>query len=141
MANALNMTLKLKQDPATQAALAQFARDFPQKVQPKMEQALRTSQLVHFARVLVIGSPPQYLQVITAYDGDPVEYTEFFRIQLNDIFQEIFSLVDGAPPWDELNNRDSFFAFSSGANLPSVGNYLFSAYGTMTVRDIQSKLS
>ena len=142
MATALNMTMKLKQDPASQAALAGLKATFARDVQPVIDKALRDSQIVHYARVLVIDN--QYIQVITEFDGDGVVYTEFFRLALPGVFKKIFELVEGAPPWDELDDRDAFFAYSQTLNRAALGmlasdprqGYLFSAYPDVTVKQI-----
>jgi hypothetical protein len=148
MATALNMTMKLKQDPASLAQLQELKQVFASQVQPVMKAAMQKSELIHFARVLVIDD--KYIQVLTEFDGDKVVYTEFFRLALPGIFQKIFSLVEGAPPWEELNNRDSFYAYSRLQNVRALGvdesqdpqheGYLFSAYGDKTVKEILSKL-
>jgi hypothetical protein len=142
MANALNMTMRLKQDPASLAKLSKVKEVFHEQIQGQIDAALRKSQLVHFARVLVIDD--KYIQVITEYDGDPIVYTDFFRVSLPVVFKTIFDLVDDAPPWDELNDRDAFFKYSSGKNLRALGGdpadphtgYLFSAYGDRTVKQL-----
>ena len=81
MAIALNLTMPLKQDPETQQKLQQLAAAFSQTVQPAIDAALGRSQIVHFARLLVIDN--KYIQVLTEFDGDPMEYTEFFRKELS----------------------------------------------------------
>jgi hypothetical protein len=142
MVTALNMTMKLKQDAASQAKLAGLAAVFAQKVQPVIDAALRESQIVHYARVLVIDN--QYIQVITEFDGDGEIYTEFFRKALPDVFKAIFELVEGAPPWDELNDRDAFHKFTQSKNLKALGShptdprqgYLFAAYPDRDVKQI-----
>jgi hypothetical protein len=147
MATALNMTMKLKQDPASLQRLQGLKQAFASKVQSGMEAAMRRSQLIHFARVLVIDD--KYIQVLTEFDGDKVVYTDFFRQALPDVFEQIFSLVEGAPPWDELNNRDSFYAYSRTQNVRALGDnavdpehegFLFSAYGDKTVKQILAKI-
>ena len=146
MAIALNFTAPLKQDEDTQSSLKHLADAFAHEIQPALDAALAKSEIVHFARVLVIDG--KYLQVLTEFDGDPQAYTEFFRKELGPVFQLIFSLVDGAPPWDELNNPNDFFEYTSGLNLKSLGTstsagedrgYLFSSIGDMTVREIKSQ--
>jgi hypothetical protein len=148
MAIALNLTAPLKQDPETQDRLQQLAGAFAESVQPALEAALAKSEVVHFARVLVIDD--KYLQVLTEFDGDPMGYTEFFRKELGPVFQQIFSLVEGAPPWEELNDPNTFFEYTRKLNLTSLGRstgsdqdrgYLFSAFGDTTVREIKSHLS
>jgi hypothetical protein len=146
MATALNMTMRLKQDPATKAKLAGMKAVFAEKIQPHLDQALRGSQIVHYARVLVIDD--QYIQVITEFDGDKQVYTDFFRQALPDVFAAIFDLVDGAPPWAELNDRDTFYAFSRKQNVRALGQdaedptegYLFAAYNDVTVKEILQKV-
>ncbi len=154
MAHALNLTLPIKQDPETLQKLQELKRDFATDIQPKIEAALRASKIVHFARVLVIHD--KFLQVITEYDGDPTEYTEFFRKALPEVFETLFSvaaLPEGAPSFRELN-EESFFKLSQSLDLPSLGEsveghvdregrtkgYLFSAYGNRNVEEILQRL-
>ncbi len=147
MAIALNFTVSLKQDPQSQEGLKHLVDSFAESAQPAIDAALSRSQLVHFARILVIDN--KYLQVITEFDGDPVDYTEFFRKELGPIFKAIFALAEGAPSWEELNNRDSFFKYTHNLNLPALGastvgnedrGYLFSAMGDMTIRELRTAL-
>ena len=147
MAIALNLTAPLKQDPETQQHLAELAASFADTVQPVIDAALARSEIVHYARVVVIDN--RYIQVLTEFDGDPMQYTEFFRRELQPVFQAIFSLVEGAPSWDELNNPESFFEFTHNLNLRSLGTsadggdrgYLFSAPGDRTVRELKAALA
>jgi hypothetical protein len=147
MAHALNLTLPIKQDPETLAKLQHVKAIFAKEIQPKIDEALRESEIVHFARVLVVHD--KYLQVITEYDGGPKEYTEFFRQTLPDVFATLFSLAEGAPSFDDLD-EEAFFKLSQGLDLPSLGEstegftdahgkskgYLFSAYGNRTVKQM-----
>jgi hypothetical protein len=152
MPHALNLTLPIKQDPASLARLQKLKATFATDIQPAMDKALRDSKIVHFARVVVVDD--KYLQVLTEYDGDHKEYTEFFRVALPQVFKALFSLADGAPPWERLDQQ-SFFEVSAGTQKRSLGNssdgltdqsgkiegYLFSAYGSRTVKEILAKLS
>jgi hypothetical protein len=148
MAHALNLTMRIKQDADTQKKLAQIAAIFASQIQPKIDAALRKSQIVHFARVLVIDN--KYLQVLTEYDGDHQAYTEFFRTELPDVFGMLFSLAENAPPPEAMKDPNKFFEFSKGLQLRSLGDsvdgdkdeagYLFSAYGNREVREILPKL-
>ena len=147
MSTALNFTVRLKQDPESRQRLEHLTASFAESIQPAVDAALSRSQIVHFARVLVIDH--QYLQVLTEFDGDPMDYTEFFRKELGPVFQAIFALAEGAPAWEELNNPNSFFEYTSNLNLPSLGSstvgnegrgYLFSAVGDKTVRELQTAL-
>ena len=147
MALTLNFTAPLKQDTESQKHLQQLAAVFTDQVQLVIEKALDKSELVHFARILVIDN--KYIQVLTEFDGDPMQYTEFFRQELGPVFETIFSLVEGAPPWDELNNPNSFYEYTHGLNLTALGSsvdanydhgYLFCAFGDATVREIKKHL-
>jgi hypothetical protein len=151
MAHALNLTLPIKQDPETLAQLQELKKVFADEIQPAIDEALRKSKIVHFARVLVIDD--KYLMVITEYDGGPQEYTEFFRRSLPGVFKKLFSLAEGAPPFDGLDS-ESFFKLAQHLDLPSLGRskeghksgdgsdkgYLFSAYDDRPVRDILPKI-
>ncbi|MET0574500.1 MAG: hypothetical protein ABWZ83_01430 [Mesorhizobium sp.] len=149
MTHALNLTLPLKQDAESQAKLKQLEAIFTDQVQPKIEEALKKSKLVHFARVVVIDN--KYIQVITEYEGDHQEYTEFFRRELTPVFGAIFGLAEGAPSsadsvafWEysKANNRRSLGQDTTGA-LDFSGNpagWLFSAYDHKDVRTIQAAL-
>ena len=147
MAVALNLTIPLKQDPQSQAALKQLAASFNKTIQEPIDKALAGSRIVHFARVLVIeeNQRGRYLQVLTEFDGDPEDYTEFFRKELGSVFGHIFALAEGAPPWEELNTREAFFEYTHNLNLKSLGRstdddddrgYMFSAVGDKTVREL-----
>ncbi|MGA9580474.1 MAG: hypothetical protein WBR13_00715, partial [Allosphingosinicella sp.] len=147
MITALNMTVPLKQDPESQAKLQKLKEVFADHIQPEIDRALRKSRMVHFARVLVIHD--RFLQVITEFDGDPEEYTEFFRRELPHVFKPIFELAEGAPPWDELNDQDSFFEASKHLNVKALGRsedgreeqgWLFSHF-PKTVREIEQSLA
>jgi hypothetical protein len=147
MAIALNLTLPLKQDPESQEALKQLGSSFAETVQGPIDRALTASGIVHFARVVVIEEDQRalYLQILTEFDGDPMSYTEFFRVNLGPVFEQIFSLVRDAPPWEELNTPEAFWEYSHGRNLKSLGassnpdddgGYLFAAAGDKTVREL-----
>ena len=146
MAIALNLTAPLKQDEESQQRLQGLAAAFADQIQPVIDQALATSEIVHFARVLVIDN--KYLQVLTEFDGDPQGYTEFFRKELPEVFEQVFSLVEGAPPWEQLDNPNDFYEFTSRFNLTALGRstggddsgYLFAAVGDRTVREIKAAL-
>jgi hypothetical protein len=144
---ALNLTAPLKQDPESQAAVAALKAGFAELVQPRMDEALARSGLVHFARVLVIDD--RYVQVLTEFDGDPIAYTEFFRLELGDIFRQVFALVEGAPSWEELDDEIAFYEYTQKLNLASLGTsvrddvnrgYLFAAFGDTTVQEVKRRL-
>ncbi|MGH3825263.1 MAG: hypothetical protein ACRDRA_20855 [Pseudonocardiaceae bacterium] len=143
MALSLNLTAPLKQDPESQQRLQQLVTVFSE-IQSVIDAAFTKSELVHFARVLVIDN--KYIQILTEFDGDPMQYTEFFRVELAELFEQIFSLVEGAPPWEEVNNPNDFFEYAQLLNLKALGDspdagydhgYLFSAFGDATVREMK----
>ena len=148
MATALNLTAPLKQDAESLQRLQQIRSVFAEQIQPKMEAALAAVETVHYARVVVIDD--KYIQVLTEFDGAADDYAEFFRQHTGELFKLVFSLTEGAPPWEELDNPNSFFEYIDSLNLHSLGEatvgnegrgYLFSAYGDATVREIKSSLS
>lgn len=149
MTHALNLTLPLKQDEATRQALTQLGEAFATSIQPAIDAKLKESRLVHFARVLVIEN--RYIQVITEYEGDHQEYTEWFRRELTPVFAAIFALADGAP---DPGDPGAFWRYAQSKNVRSLGmsvdgsttldgfpaGYLFSAYGGRTVEEIQDRI-
>jgi hypothetical protein len=155
MAHALNLTIPIKQDRETLDKLETLKTEFANGIQQKIDDALRKSKIVHFARVLVVHD--KFLQVITEYDGDPKEYTEFFRRALPDVFELLFSLAqlpDGVSSIRDLDQHE-FFELSQKLDLPALGTskeghtdkqgntkgFLFSAYENRTLKDILPKLS
>jgi hypothetical protein len=147
MVQALNLTAPLKQDEDSQARLQDVIDTFEDTLRKTVEAALTKSETVHYARFLVIDR--KYIQVLTEFDGDFMQYTEFFRVELGPVFQLLFSLAEGAPPWEELNNPNGFAEYAGSLNLPSIGTaigtegqgYLYSAVGDATIREIKECLS
>jgi hypothetical protein len=144
MARALNLTLPIKQDADTLAKLKKLKEDFATEIQPKIDEALRKSKIVHSARVLVVHD--KYLMVITEYDGQPEAYTEFFRRALPDVFARLFEVAEGAPPFGALD-KEKFFGVAQALDLPMLGQStdgnkgcLFSAYRDREVKDILPKI-
>ncbi len=147
MAHSLNLTLKIGQDAATQQKLQEFVQLFPQ-VQGMIAAAMKKSEILHFARVVLIGT--EYLQVLTEYDGDREEYTEFFRRELPTVFEKVFALAEGAPPWSELQDPDTFFNVAKSLDIKPLGtsisndpedHWVFSAYGDRSVKEILAALA
>jgi hypothetical protein len=137
--NILNLTLPLKQDADSQAKLKQFAQQFPTAYLPKVMEVLKQSQMVHYCRFVVIGEPPRYLQVLTEYDTDFRTYTDFFANRLHDFFGLLFALVEGAPDTSLANDRETVYQFIKKYDLPNLGGKAFSAFGELTVKEIQQK--
>lgn len=148
MPHALNMTMPLKQDFQSQRKLDDLKVKFGGAIQQAIGEALAKSNLVHFARVLVIDN--KYIQVLTEYDGDKRVYAEFFLTELPSVFEAIFELVEDVPPWSELGmNQNLFVQVSQSFNLRALGTkvddneagWLFSAFGNKTVNDIKLALA
>lgn len=152
MPHALNLTWRIKQDADTLKRLADIISTFSTEIQPRIDAVLRKSQIVHFGRILVIDN--LYLQILTEYDGSHTDYTEFFRTELPDVFELLFSLAETPPPPETLQDANAFFEFSKKLQCRSLGDsvdgdrdqeghtagYLFSAYGDREVREILPKL-
>jgi hypothetical protein len=148
MALSLNLTAPLKQDPESQQRLQHLIAVFADEIQPMIDLALAKSELVHFARILVVDN--KYIQILTEFDGDPMAYTEFFRVELPMVFKPVFSLVEGAPPWEEIDNPNDFYEYTHSLNLKALGEssvagydqgYLFSAFGDATVREMKQQFN
>ena len=147
MITALNMTVPLKQDPASLKRLQLLKAIFADQFQPEIDRAVRKSGIVHFVRVLVIDD--KYLQVITEFDGKPEDYTEFFRRELPHVFKPIFELAEGVPPWEKLNDQNTFFEASQRLNVKALGRstdgredqgWLYSHFGK-SVGEIEEALA
>ena len=150
MTHALTLTLPLKQDPESQAKLAGLAASFTEHVQPAIAAALKKSEIVHFARVIVIDN--KYIQVITEYEGPHQEYTEFFRRELTPVFASIFGLAADAP---SVADPNAFWEYAKAHNIQPLGRstsgstdfdgnpagWLFSAYDGRDVKTILKALS
>jgi hypothetical protein len=153
MPHALNFAIKIKRDLKTFQRLEKLEADFPNGIQQKIDAALRESNLVHFARVVVIDNA--YLMVITEYDDDPMAYTEFFRQKLPDVFALLFSFAEVPPTPDVLEDKTKFFNLAKNCNYTSLGTsdanltgvtgesegYLFSATDEMPVTTILAKIN
>src|SRR5436305_236667 len=96
--NILNVTLPLKQDAASQAKIEAFREQFATAYWPKVSKVLGDSRQVYYARFVLIGSPPRYLQILTEYDSPFRIYTDYFADNLKDFFAVVFDLVEGVPP-------------------------------------------
>ena len=150
MTSALNLTLKIKQTPEILAKLKQVKDGFADHIQGEIDAALRKSEIVHFARVLVIDD--LYIQVLTEFDGDKKAYTEFFRQKLPGVFRTVLSLAENPPTEAQLSSADKFYEYTKNANLPALGTdgldhetgeidegFFFSSYPGVTVKDILAK--
>jgi hypothetical protein len=147
---ALNLTFKIRQTPEVLERLQHVKATFAAEIQPAIDAALRDSEIVHFARVLVIDD--RYIQVLTEFDGDERVYTEFFRKQLPELFHMVFSLAERPLTREELADPVKFADYTTALNLPALGTdgsdhegnerdagYLFRAYPDVLVKDVLAK--
>lgn len=148
MPHALNMTMPLKQDEGSLQALQQLKATFADTFQKEIGNALAESNIVHYARILILDD--KYIQILTEYDGDKINYALFFYRKLPNVFRGIFSLVEGAPAIDDLMQcEDLFVATSKSFDVRALGKkddddeagWLFSAFEDKTVNDIKLALS
>jgi hypothetical protein len=103
-----------------------------QQNQAAINAALTQVGTVHFARFLFVPGT-QLFFVITEYDGDFNVYLQAFTKILGDVFNDMFSCVDPAPPLPVQQNADAFAAFVAKYNLPTG---LYSAYPNCTVMQV-----
>ncbi len=135
MQNFLNLTLPLKQDATSQAKLPAVLTAL-KSASSRIKDTLKDSQIVHFARFLVIGRPPRYLQVITTFDGDEDTYAKFFFDELRGIFTAAYELVEDAPTGENFT-FEKFRDFNKKNQTTEVRQiFHFSAFENKTVKDI-----
>jgi hypothetical protein len=135
----LNVTLPLKQDAASQAKIKVLAGRFATDFWPKVRQVLADSEMVHYARFVVIGDPPRYIQILTEYDTDFRVYTDYFADNLKDFFGTVFDVIEGAPPVGTTLTRDQVYELVNHFDLPCLGGVAFSAIGDRTVKEVKQK--
>lgn len=133
----LNLTLPIKQDLVTKAKLVFLQNKFNRELKDKVDQALKKSNIVHFARFVFIGD--DYLQILTEYDGNFRSYTDFFAKHLKEVFEELFTIVEGADTVD-ISDSDKFYEFIKAHDLPPLDNYIYTSYPGFTVEEIRAKL-
>lgn len=153
MAHALNLFVPILQDQNSLKLLAEIKDRFATVDQDLIEKAARKSEIIHFLRVLILDD--KYFVVLTEYDGEHAAYAEFFRLELPDLFKQIFTLANGPGAWDKLNNEKDFYEGSVKLQKRSLGmtlygdtdaggkpeGYLFHAYENRTVKQIKAALT
>lgn len=137
----LNVTLPLKQDADSRDKIKDLAGRFATVYWPKVRQVLSDSKMVYYARFVIIGDPPRYLQILTEYDADFRVYTDYFADNLQDFFSTLFAVVEGAPPAGTPTTRDFVYKLVHNFDLPCLGNVWFSAFGQSTVKEIQQQIA
>src|SRR5215475_5735902 len=133
MQNFLTLTLPLKQDAASQKELARLQKEvFPSDDFEKMiNNALEESEAVYFAQFLVLDN--KYIQIITTFDGDDLEYAIFFFEKLQRLYKPVYELVEGGPTGDDFNLQN-YLSFNE-AHKPEPF-YSYSAFPNKTLNDI-----
>lgn len=137
MQHFLNLTLPLKQDATSQTGVTALVKALEAEASPvkkQIEVALTKSQIVHFARFVLIGR--QYLQVITTYDGSEDSYADFFFNELNEVFQKVYEFVEGAPIGANFT-LDNFRTFNTIPAHQPTPFFLYSANPDKTVKTIK----
>ena len=139
MPNILNVTLPLKQDAESQAKIKGLIAAFKTDLWPEVSKVLAESKMVHYARFVIVGTPPQYVQILTEYDNDFRPYTDYFAARLNAFFRSVFDLVEGAPPVGTPLTKEDIYKIVGATDLPCLGGVYFSAYGNLTLKEIQDQ--
>ena len=101
-----------------------------------VNQGLEKSNIVHFARFLLLGGGRQ-VAVITEFDGSFKDYTFAFADLLGDIFDALFQQCEESPPLPVREHPAEFFAYVSKYNVEPLLP-LYSAYPKLTVLDIRA---
>lgn len=133
--NPLTLVMKAK-CPADYASLrgaVEHLQSLPPDQNP-ITVALDKIGTVHFARFAFLDSAQQLL-VITAYDHDFETYIQEFVDFIGDIFNQLLSFVEGAPPLPVQTYRQEFLEYVRANDLRCVEPF-YSAYPDRTVVDI-----
>jgi len=130
MQNTLTLVLTLK-SPADYEAVTQLLSS----VKDQMDNAFRTLNIVHFARVVFLDNNTK-VAVITEFDGDFPTYVQDFAQALGPVFDALFEHTVEAPPVpvEDPQNTQAFIDVSQKYNLPVA--YFYSAYPDLTVLNI-----
>ena len=120
----LQVVMRIKTPVAANAArLRQIIRDGA----PKVERALRQARHVHFAWFQLIDDET-HLALQTVYDGDFDAYIQHFALQVDDLFDQLFECIEGAPPLPVSLYPEAFVETIRRFHRPPLGGYFFSAY-------------
>jgi len=138
MANPLSMYVPIKQDPASQSTAAAIAQSFV----PNVKSGLDQSQIVHYAKVVLIPNPngkgTLAIFLSTEFDGAMNPYLKFFWD--NPDTQKAFQVIAGialTPPDPPVTTLTAFENFINNTNLSAPAD-LYGAY-TKTVKQINAK--
>jgi cytochrome P450 len=102
---------------------------------PRIESALIKARHVHFAWFEFIENDTK-LVLHTVYDGDFEAYVSHFALTVDDMFDQLFMSIEGAPPLPVRDFPYEFVETLRRFNLPPAAGYLFSAYPTAETHKI-----
>ncbi|MBA3254261.1 MAG: cytochrome P450 [Pseudomonadota bacterium] len=94
---------------------------------PRIEEALRESQHVHFAWFELIEADT-VLVLHTVYDGPFKAYIQDFALKVGEVFDALFACIEDAPPSPVDKFPDEFVAHLQRYNRAPAMGYFFSAY-------------
>lgn len=102
---------------------------------PKIERALREARHVHFAWFQLVDDET-HLALQTVYDGEFDAYIQHFALKVDDVFDQLFEFIEGAPPLPVGQNPEAFVETIRRYNRAPLGGYFFSAYPQLEVWNI-----
>ncbi len=94
---------------------------------PRIERALKESRHVHFAWFELLDQG-RWLALHTVYDGNFDAYVQHFALKVDDLFDQLFEHIEGAPPLPVGENPGAFVDVIRANNAPPAEGYFFSAY-------------
>ncbi len=94
---------------------------------PRIQWALNQSRHVHFAWFEIIENETK-LVLHTVYDGDFESYLNHFALAVDDMFDQLFLSIEGAPPLPVRDFPNEFVDAIRRFNLAPLGGYFYSAY-------------
>lgn len=132
----LNVVMKIKTPIATHAEILKKVVAYGA---PVVEHLLENSNVVHFARFVILNNDTE-LALFTTYDGGFDEYLEYFAEQAGPLFDMIFQHIQDAPPMPVRDNVQAFTTHIKRFDVPSLSGYFYSAYPTASVAEISKLL-
>lgn len=117
------------------AANAERIRQIIRNGAPRIERALREARHVHFAWFQLVDDETQ-LALQTVYDGEFDAYVQHFALKVDDVFDQLFEYIEGAPPLPVGQNPEAFVETIRRCNRAPLGGYFFSAYPQLEVWNI-----
>jgi hypothetical protein len=102
---------------------------------PRIEEALRSSNHVHFAWFELIESDT-VLVLHTVYDGPFTAYIEHFALKVGDLFDALFECIETPPPMPVNEFPNDFVAHIQRFDRKPAMGYFFSAHPRSDVASI-----